>query len=286
MAYLVDHPPARRQFRSPRRAKPSGGIAIHTAENTPDTLGPDAGAENVAAFIARRSDPGSYHDLCDSDTIVQLVRYTDEAYHDGTGSNPFSLSVSGATQASRWDQLDDEYVESMTRNMARAAARQAAWLKTTYGIVVPARWISAADYRNHKPGFVRHADLDPSRRSDPGTRFPDELFFDTYAALMAGATPDQEDFMATADEFLKVLKDPRVRYELTAIDAEGFRDGPTTRREIRELVGLGVKEAYLGASGPRVDQAIQSLYLWAKAEAEAGNPRALAALAAIDVEEG
>ena len=75
----------------PRRARPSGVTVLHTAENVIDLVGPDTGAEAVAAFIRTRTTPGSYHDLVDRDSALQLVPYGAEAYQDGTGSNPYAL---------------------------------------------------------------------------------------------------------------------------------------------------------------------------------------------------
>jgi hypothetical protein len=106
-AYLIDHPPARSQYLSPRREDPSGVVAVHTAENAPDFVAFDGGAEAVASWISRRSDAGSYHEIADSDSAVYLVPYTAEAFHDGTGTNRHSLGLSCATRAetarsSRW----------------------------------------------------------------------------------------------------------------------------------------------------------------------------------------
>jgi hypothetical protein len=58
------------------------------------------------------------------------------------------------------------------------------------------------------------------------------------AGHVGGGSPEEDDM--TPEQLLAALKDPRIRYELTAIDAEGFRDGPTTRREVQELAGAGV----------------------------------------------
>lgn len=182
-AYLVANPPARSQFRANRRQTPSGVIVIHTAENAPDTSPPDSGAENVASFIRRRTDPGSYHDIVDSDSRINLVPYSSEAYHDGTGTNPHSLSVSVATQAHRWAQLPAAWVKGAVDQAAWAAAAQAHWLAKHYGIVVPARRITAAQARNRVPGFTTHAELDPGRRSDPGAGFPWQQFLDLYSYL-------------------------------------------------------------------------------------------------------
>lgn len=193
MVYLEDHPPKVRQCRSPRRALPSGVIVVHTAESYPDEVGPDTGAENVAHFIATRTTFGSYHDLCDSDSIVHVVPYDAEAYGDGTGSNPHAYHVSAATQAARWPTLGDEWVDGTVRNMARASARYARWLKAERGITIPAKRITRAESDRLVPGFISHGERDPGRRTDPGNAFPWDAFLDHYAAEMGGTTTPLED---------------------------------------------------------------------------------------------
>lgn len=193
MVYLIDHPPRIRQFRSPRRQRPSGVVVVHTAESFPDETDPDTGAENVARFIARRTNYGSYHDLADSDSIIQLVRYSDEAFHDGTGSNPHSYGVSAATQAAKWNTLGNDWVDDCVRNMAKAAARYARWIKTHHGVTIPARLIRRAESERRKPGFISHAERDPDRRTDPGPTFPWGQFLSDYQAEMEDdMTPEQE----------------------------------------------------------------------------------------------
>lgn len=190
--YLVENPPRVRQYRSPRRERPSGVVVVHTAESFPDEVGPDTGAENVARFIELRTNHGSYHDLVDSDSIIQMVRYSDEAFHDATGSNPHSYGVSAATQAAKWRELGDDWVDATVRNMARATARYARWVKTHYGIVIPARRITRAESENRKPGFISHAERDPDRRTDPGRHFPWGDFLGYYADEMEDdMTPEQ-----------------------------------------------------------------------------------------------
>lgn len=179
--YLLDNPPKTRQFRNPRREKPSGVVVVHTAENTPDTTPEDRGAESVASFIADRSDYGSYHALCDSDSVVEMVPPTYEAFHDATGSNPHSYGISGATRADRWAQMPDDWRDGCVEMMAVAAARYARWIKSHHGIVIPAKRISRADSEARRPGFISHAERDPARRTDPGAAFPWEQFLDLYA---------------------------------------------------------------------------------------------------------
>lgn len=187
--YLIDNPPRIRQYRSPRRAKPSGLVVVHTAESYPDETGPDTGAENVAAFIARRTNYGSYHHIVDSDSIIQLVRFSDEAFHDATGSNPYSYGVSAATQAAKWNDVGKEWRNDTVKNMARAAARYARWVKSNHGILIPARSVTRAESEARKPGFISHAARDPRRRTDPGKLFPWTLFYNEFAAEMGGKAP-------------------------------------------------------------------------------------------------
>jgi hypothetical protein len=164
-------------------------FVVHTAENTPDFVAFDGGAEAVARFIRTRPGPGSYHDLADSDSTMNLIRYGCEAYHDGTGSNPHSLSVSIATRADVWPLAPQKWRDGAIEQAARAAARQATWLKQQTGIVVPARRITRAESERKVPGFISHAQRDPRRRSDPGDDFPWTQFLDRYRSLMGGTPP-------------------------------------------------------------------------------------------------
>lgn len=199
MGFLNTRKLASPQYRSPRRNKVTGAIAVHTAESVLDSIGPDTGAENVADWMTRRTDPGSYHDLVDSDSIVNLVDYGDEAFHDGTGGNRWSLGLSFACRTTDWAGMSDKQRRGFITNGAKAAARMAAYVKAETGVVVPAKRITAAQYRAGQPGFVSHAELDPGRRSDPGNKagqFPwDDFlaeFATQYAALTGGKPPSHQ----------------------------------------------------------------------------------------------
>lgn len=184
--YLETHPPKRSQFRKKRRAAVTGAIVIHTAESVADTKGDDFGAENVAKFIQGRSSAGSYHSIVDSDTIVRLVRYEWEAFHEGTGGNRWSLGLSFATQAAAWQRLPADWVQAAITLGASEARNMADWVKTTRNITIPAKRITAAEYRAGQPGFISHAELDPGRRSDPGDKFP---WTDFLQAFDTGENP-------------------------------------------------------------------------------------------------
>lgn len=194
--YLLDHPPVRSQFASRGKVRPTGLTVMHTAESVLDTIGPDTGAENVAAFIQRRTTPGSYHDLADSDTVVQLVRYEDQAYQDGTGSNPYALSISFALRTSDWSTLSREKRRAFLRQGAVAFARQQRWLRAKGYPTTPLRWVSREQSSAGVAGFIRHSQRDPARRTDPGANFPaDEWFQECSYAINPVATPWEDTEM-------------------------------------------------------------------------------------------
>lgn len=204
MIYLRTNPPARAQYRSPRRARPTGCVVVHTAESALDLIGPDSGAENVAAFIRRRTDPGSYHDLVDSDSAIQLVRYEDEAFQDGTGSNPWALSLSFALRGTDWPRLTTARRDAYLEQGAVAVARQQQWLRAHGYPTSPLRRIDRPQSERGVAGYIGHGERDPGRRTDPGTAFPWVRFFQVCtvavtaphpAPATAVATPSEEDDM-------------------------------------------------------------------------------------------
>ena len=173
MAYLVDHPPRRSQYRSPRRQDPTGCIVLHTAENATDLIMPDAGAEGVAGFIRSRLGPGSYQTVGDSDSRVKLVEYGDESYHCRTyRANQWALSYSFACRADQWAVLPDEWVAGAMAQGAAEVADMAEWLLLDHNITFTPQRITATEAVNGAVGFCTHAELDPGRRTDPGDGFP------------------------------------------------------------------------------------------------------------------
>lgn len=162
-------------------------IGVHTAENTIDLTGVDTGAENVAQFILTRVDPGSYHTLVDADSTVRLAPYVCEVWGI-TSLNNHALHLSFAVEESKWLTIPQPRRETMVIRGAHEASAMADWLLENYGIVVPARWLTADEAKARVPGFVRHSTTDPDRRTDPGADFDADLFMTTYAALRS-ATP-------------------------------------------------------------------------------------------------
>lgn len=223
MAYLDDHPPATRQFRD-RYATPSGLIVVHTAESKLDQIGEDTGAEGVAAFIARRSDPGSYHLLVDSDSIIDVVPFEMAAYGDGTGSNEFAIHLSFACRATDWPGMDPARREAYLVNGAKAAREAATWLERVHGVTVPARRVTRAQSDQRAAGFISHGERDPGRRTDPGPGFPWDRFLTLF----------QEDDMALSDDDKKWLEQ---RFDaLDTGQAQLKRQGTKIREKVTRAI--------------------------------------------------
>lgn len=208
-AYLIDNKPTISQY-GPRTRKPNGLIVVHTAESVFDNIGPDTSAEAVANFIRTRTTYGSYHDLVDSDSIVNLVPYYLSAWQDGTGSNPYALSISFACSTHHWREMTPEKRRAFLRSGAKAFARQQAWLKANGYPPTPLRWITKAQSDAGVAGLIAHGHRDPSRRSDPGINAPNLFPFDEFlemcrAELADTATPPQEEeFMAKPEDIAAV----------------------------------------------------------------------------------
>ncbi|MGI9599374.1 MAG: N-acetylmuramoyl-L-alanine amidase, partial [Acidimicrobiales bacterium] len=173
-------------------------IVVHTAEGGTDFSGPDPKAENVANFIRTRSNPGSYHLLGDSDSIIQLVRFENEAFQDGTGSNRWAIGISVSMNAADWPNISASRRTEFTTSAAQMAAIAANWLDER-GLPVPAARLltkSESD-RADASGFISHARRDPTRRSDPGAGFPWSDFFRSYQQILSdgGVEPTQEELI-------------------------------------------------------------------------------------------
>lgn len=226
--YLTLHPPASSQYHVSRGRNPTGAIVLHTAENVPDFQPPDDGAEAIARYIVQRSDPGSYHSVADSDGVERIGEYGWAMFGEGTGGNAWALHLAAACRTSDWG-AEAMWVHNMVWNMAAEARAMAAWCKAIYGIGVPARRITAAEYRAGHPGFVPHADLDPGRRSDPGASFPWAEFLSFYSQ---GDVP-----MATADPYVQQMQQALNAAGANPPLVEDGLAGPKTAKAQADVLG-------------------------------------------------
>ena len=205
--YLEDNPPVRSQFRIGRRDPVKPVIVVHTAESGTDRSGDDPKAENVAEFIRRRSDAGGYHLIGDRDSIIQLVRFDNEAFHDRTGSNRWAIGISLAMNAGDWSRLPAARRDELVDTAGQMAAIAAQWfLDRGLSAPAPALLTKAGSDKPTASGFISHARRDPGRRSDPGANFPWPAFFDRYRHHLGGTpmptAPLTNDLVAKLQEGL------------------------------------------------------------------------------------
>jgi hypothetical protein len=189
--YLLDNLPVTRQFHPSRNAPLTGGIILHTTESVMDTVGPDTGAENVAAFIARRSDYGSYHTLVDSDSTVRLVPDTYTAFHvaeSGYNSRTFGLSF-----ACRSTDLNPDSAWTQAAMKRAAAELVRFWRENGFDPAACARFRPASELLSGA-GISTHGEAQPRDRSDAWTRHPrradlERLLLREVAALTIPTAP-------------------------------------------------------------------------------------------------
>lgn len=178
--YLESYPPTQTQFRG-RHSNVRPVIVVHTAETGGTAGPPDNRAENTASFISTRTSYGSYHLLGDTDSIIQLVRFENAAFHDGTGSNEWSIGISLAIQAASWPSLDTLTKNRLVTVAAQMAVLAANWFESQ-GVGKPAavQLTKAESDSASASGFISHGNRDPTRRSDPGAGFPWTEFLAEY----------------------------------------------------------------------------------------------------------
>jgi hypothetical protein len=186
--YLEDHPPKSSQFHPTRANRVTGCIVVHDAENPIDLAGEDTGAEGVARFMSERSDPGAYHSIVDSDSIVRVGRYEWTMFHC-IGANSYTLGLSFACRTADFQSMPPERLAGFITNGAIEAASMANWVKLTTGIRVPSIRITKAEADAGRAGYVPHALMDPTRRSDPGQWFPWDRFLGETEARLTGGLP-------------------------------------------------------------------------------------------------
>ena len=179
--YLLDNPPASRQFWPSRTSTPTWAVGVHTSEGP---TGPGT-ARNLAAFIARRSDPGSYACIVDSEETIYLVPpdYTTfSVAASGYNSRTWHICLTG-----RSADLDpgDSNTQAMIRN-AGAAIRQL-WQQLGIDLNTGSRWIGT-DALN-TVGLFCHGDVQPWDRSDAWSKNPDRQLLDQQLIDAIRPTP-------------------------------------------------------------------------------------------------
>lgn len=215
--YLLDHKPASPQYRRPRRQPLSGAIGWHTTEGALDRIAPDTGAENVAAYITRRTDPGSYHAIHDSDSTVLMLPDDAEAFHVAAdGINRFTVGQAAAMRTVDWHPSDPQTVAIIGRMAAWAVEH---WRRNGFDPRACARWLTRAEVLNRQAGMFLHGAVQEDR-SDAWLRSPHRLTLEAMtvqAILDLCPLPTPEDPMTTH---------VKLHPDVTKPSADGGRDWP------------------------------------------------------------
>jgi len=168
--YLLDNPPRSRQFYPSRANTPTWAVGVHTSEGP---TGPGT-ARNLAAFIARRADPGSYHAIVDCNETIVLVP---------PGYSTFSVAASGYNSRTWHICLTGRSSELSagdpnTLAMINRAGEAIRILWSLLGVDIPSslRWIGT-DALNQS-GLFCHGDVQPWNRSDAWSRHHDRATLD------------------------------------------------------------------------------------------------------------
>lgn len=180
--YLLDNPPRSPQFYATRNGSPTYAVGVHTSEGS---TGPGS-ARSLAAFIARRTDPGSYACIVDSEETVYLVpaEYTTfSVAASGYNSRTWHICLAGRSADL---SPDDPNTKAM---IARAGeAIRNLWQSLGIDVNASAQWIGT-DALN-RVGLFCHGDVQPWDRSDAWSRHPQRGALDTQLVnAIQTATP-------------------------------------------------------------------------------------------------
>jgi hypothetical protein len=214
--YLLDNPPRSPQFYRSRNSTPTYAIGVHTSEGP---TGPGS-ARNLARFISRRSDPGSYACIVDSEETVVLVPpdYTTfSVAASGYNSRTWHICLAGRSADL---SPDDANTQAM---IARAGeAIRALWGFLGIDPAANAQWIGT-DALN-RPGLFCHGDVQPWDRSDAWSRHPDRAALDQLLveAIVGQPTPPAPTPTQSIEADMFHLKNTDGRDEFFALSGDGM----------------------------------------------------------------
>lgn len=171
--YLLDNPPASRQFYPSRQSGLSGGVIIHTTEGA----GGLDSAEKTAGFISRRQDPGSYHVIVDSEADAAVHLMPDDYVAFGVAASGYNsrcwmIAIAAPSAAL---VADSPYTQIEIDNMAREIV--AFWVRNGFDPISSARFIG--EETKNQPGLAHHGDVQSWDRSDAWSRREDRWVFDS-----------------------------------------------------------------------------------------------------------
>lgn len=262
--YLLDNPPASQQFWPSRNNGVSGGVVIHTTEGA----GGDVAAENTAAFIARRSNPGSYHCIVDDNSTVMML--PDDYTAFGVGASGFNSRCWMIAIAANSADLNPD--DPATFNLINRVAVEIVDFWRRNGVDVAAASQFIGDGVKDLPGLAHHGDVQPWDRSDAWSRRPDRWIFDSallqaierYSGSSPVSPPEPTQPVPVAPETVLSIgsSGDKVReiQKIVGVREDGVF-GPQTQSAVRQWQSnLGIVAD--GAWGPQTEQATHDLFVF------------------------
>lgn len=157
-------------------------VVIHSAEG----LEKSDKAENMALWFAGKAkEPAprtSAHYAVDCDSIVQMVRDVDVAWH-APGANRFGIGIEHAGKAK---QTDLEWFDEFSKPMLELSVVLTAKLCARW--IIPPVFVDAAGLLQNKHGITTHAEVTKafkkSTHTDPGKNFPLAWYVDEVRKLL------------------------------------------------------------------------------------------------------
>lgn len=262
--YLLDNPPASQQFWPSRSNGLSGGVVIHTTEGS----GGGSAAENTAAFISRRSDPGSYHMIVDVDSSVAMMPDDYTAY--GVAASGFNSRCWMIAIGANSSDLNGDSPDTQAEIDRMGAEIAAFWQRNGIDVASASQFIGE-DVKN-RPGLAHHGDVQPWDRSDAWSRREDRWVFDSMllqaierhsgAAPAAPLVPTQPvpvlpesvwKVGSTGDKVSSIQK-------IVGVAQDGVF-GPATEAAVKVWQSnLGISSD--GVWGPQTEQATHDLFVF------------------------
>lgn len=202
--YLLDNRNRHGDHFYPQREKPVLAIVVHITAGLEDLdYTDDQSAEATARYAATTDRRVSWHSGSDSDSYLRLLPTSYTAWH-ATGYNSCTIGHEVSKKDTVWA---DEPPEWRTRTLSNTAACLAPDVRRHK---IPLRRATKAELdaaiahyertgEARPVGFVAHADLDPTRRSDPGKDFPWARFLSLFAQ-------EEDDMPLTDDDVARVAR--------------------------------------------------------------------------------
>lgn len=171
-----------------KRKLPIRFVVMHTPEALEDYVGDDTTAEGVSKYFTTTERSASASANIDSDSIIEFLPEDHVTFHC-RNYNTEGYGVECGWKASSWGK-NPAKDQAVIRNVARfLAPRVKRWN-------VPPRFLVKSQIDAGMRGFTSHGQLDPTRRSDPGTNFPwNDLFNLIIAEQIMSLSLEEENFV-------------------------------------------------------------------------------------------